>query len=48
MSKTTFYFSIAVLVVVDIIQSGYQRKLAAERAQCAQLAQSAKRDEDVG
>ncbi|MFK7945323.1 MAG: TerC family protein [Paracoccaceae bacterium] len=27
MSKTTFYFSIAVLVVVDIIQSGYQKKL---------------------
>ena len=32
LSKTTFYFSIAVLVIVDIIQSGYQRKLAAERA----------------
>ena len=32
LSKTTFYFSIAVLVAVDIIQSGYQRKLAAERA----------------
>ena len=28
MSKTTFYFSIAVLVAVDIIQSGYQKKLA--------------------
>lgn len=28
MSKSTFYFSIAVLVVVDIIQSGYQQKLA--------------------
>lgn len=27
MSKSTFYFSIAVLVVVDIIQSGYQKKL---------------------
>ena len=27
MSKTTFYFSIFVLVVVDIIQSGYQKKL---------------------
>ncbi len=36
LSKTTFYFSIAVLVVVDIIQSGYQRKLAAERAARAQ------------
>ena len=31
MSKTTFYFSIAVLVAVDVIQSGYQKKLAAER-----------------
>ncbi|MGV6811698.1 MAG: TerC family protein [Brevirhabdus sp.] len=32
MSKTTFYFSVLVLVAVEIIQSGYQRKLAAERA----------------
>jgi predicted tellurium resistance membrane protein TerC len=32
MAKTTFYFSIFVLVVVDMIQSGYQRKLQAERA----------------
>ncbi|MDB4798749.1 tellurium resistance protein TerC, partial [Verrucomicrobia bacterium] len=32
MSKATFYFSIAVLVVVDVIQSGYQKKLAFERA----------------
>jgi len=31
MSKTTFYFSIAVLVIVDIIQTGYQRKLDATR-----------------
>jgi predicted tellurium resistance membrane protein TerC len=31
-SKTTFYFAIAVLVVVDIIQSGYQKKLDALRA----------------
>ena len=31
MAKTTFYFSIAVLVVVDILQSGYQKKLAARR-----------------
>lgn len=31
MSKTTFYFSIAVLVAVDIIQSGYQKKLDAAR-----------------
>ncbi len=27
MAKTTFYFSIVVLVIVDIIQSGYQKKL---------------------
>lgn len=32
MAKSTFYFSIAVLVLVDIIQSGYQRKLDAQRA----------------
>ena len=32
MAKTTFYFSIAVLVLVDVLQSGYQSKLAAERA----------------
>ena len=32
MSKATFYFSIAVLVVVDVIQSGFQKKLAMERA----------------
>lgn len=31
MSKATFYFSIAVLVAVDIIQSGFQKKLAIER-----------------
>jgi predicted tellurium resistance membrane protein TerC len=27
MAKSTFYFSIVVLVIVDIIQSGYQKKL---------------------
>ena len=32
MAKSTFYFSIAVLVLVDIIQSGYQKKLALMRA----------------
>lgn len=32
MAKSTFYFSIAVLVVVDVIQSGYQNKLSAQRA----------------
>ena len=31
MSKTTFYFSVVVLVLVEIIQSGYQRKLARRR-----------------
>ena len=31
MSKTTFYFSVVVLVVVEFVQTGYQRKLAAER-----------------
>lgn len=30
-SKTTFYFSIAVLFIVEIIQSKYQKKLAIER-----------------
>ena len=28
MSKTTFYFSIGVLVVVDVLQTSYQKKLA--------------------
>jgi len=42
MSKTTFYFSIAVLVVVDIIQSGYQRKLDAIRARDRAMVQSPK------
>lgn len=32
MSKSTFYFSVVVLVAVEIIQSGYSRKLNAERA----------------
>jgi predicted tellurium resistance membrane protein TerC len=32
MSKATFYFAIAVLVAVDIIQSGYQKKLDTLRA----------------
>ena len=31
MSKTTFYFSVVVLFVVEIIQSRYSRKLNAER-----------------
>jgi len=32
MAKSTFYFSIAVLVLVDVIQSGYQKKIEAVRA----------------
>ncbi len=32
MSKATFYFSVAVLVIVDVLQSGYQKKLAKQRA----------------
>ena len=32
MSKTTFYFSVIVLFAVEILQSGYSRKLAAERS----------------
>ncbi len=32
MSKATFYFSILVLVLVDVIQTGYQNKLKVERA----------------
>ena len=30
MSKTTVYFSIVVLIIVDVIQSGYSRKLHTE------------------
>jgi predicted tellurium resistance membrane protein TerC len=32
MSKSTFYFSVIVLVIVELVQTGYQRKLAAERS----------------
>ncbi len=32
MSKSTFYFSLAVLVLVDVLQSGYQKRLEKERA----------------
>ena len=31
MSKTTFYFVISVLVLTDLVQSRYQRKLLAQR-----------------
>jgi predicted tellurium resistance membrane protein TerC len=36
MSKATFYFALFVLVVVDILQSRYQDKLAAQRARAQQ------------
>jgi predicted tellurium resistance membrane protein TerC len=36
MSKTTFYFSVVVLFLVEIVQSGYQRKLALERKHAQQ------------
>ena len=36
MSKSTFYFSVVVLFGVEIIQSGYSRKLNAERRATAQ------------
>ena len=32
LSKTTFYFSVAVLVLVDIVQTRYNKRLDAERA----------------
>ena len=32
MSKTTFYFVIAILVIVDVVQGRYQKKLLAEKA----------------
>lgn len=35
MSKTTFYFSVVVLVAVEVIQTGYRRKLNAERRRAA-------------
>ncbi|MFK8060085.1 MAG: TerC family protein [Polaribacter sp.] len=31
MSKTTFYFVIAILVIIDIVQGRYQKKLLAEK-----------------
>ncbi|MEL6701324.1 MAG: hypothetical protein AAFO58_06540, partial [Pseudomonadota bacterium] len=37
MSKTTFYFAVIVLFAVEIIQSGYKRKLDAERSASQKL-----------
>ena len=31
MAKSTFYFVLAVMVAVDLVQSGYQRKLLQSR-----------------
>jgi len=31
MTKTTFYFVLAVLVLIDIVQGRYQKKLLAKR-----------------
>ena len=41
MSKTTFYFVITVLVLVDVVQSRYQRRLAASTRAMARRAESA-------
>ncbi len=30
MSKTTFYFVLGILVIVDVVQSRYQRKISKE------------------
>ena len=35
MAKSTFYFVIGVLVVVDFVQSRYQKKLLAQQAAAA-------------
>ncbi len=40
MSKTTFYFVIAVLVLVDVVQGRYSKKLLVERKHIAKLNQS--------
>jgi len=31
MAKSTFYFVIAVLVIIDVVQGRYQKKLNAQR-----------------
>ncbi len=41
MTKTTFYFVIGVLIVTDLVQSRYQRKLQAEAKRRAAAGQSA-------
>ena len=32
MAKSTFYFVLAVLLIVDLVQSRYQKKLLAQKA----------------
>ena len=32
MAKSTFYFTLAILVVIDVVQSKYRKKLLAQRA----------------
>lgn len=36
MSKTTFYFVIAVMVIIDIVQGRYQKKLLAMKQRVAE------------
>jgi len=35
MAKSTFYFVIAVMVIIDLVQGGYQKKLSAQAALAA-------------
>lgn len=42
MSKTTFYFILFILIIVDVVQSRYQRKLIAEREKLVLKAKEAK------
>jgi len=44
MSESTFYFSVIVLVLVEAIQSGYTRKLEAERTRVRSQDPTAGRD----
>jgi hypothetical protein len=37
MAKSTFYFVLAVLVIVDIVQGRYQKKLLAQREREVQM-----------
>lgn len=47
MTKTTFYFVIAVLVVTDIVQGRYQKKLLAKQAKHAHTAKPAHEEENT-